>query len=331
MTYILFVVGLVLLLGGGELLVKGAAGLAIRLKVSPLVIGVTVVSLGTSAPELLVSVKAAVDGFPAISIGNVIGSNIANLGLVMGLVAMIMPMTFTRSAIRLDWPVMISATLLFYLMAFDGVIQRYEGVLLLILFLLYVTYSIVQSRNATKKAQKILDDEALFVDDLPEEEFEDLKVDPKTPVWKLLGMVVLGSGGLVLGANWFLDGAIDLARILGVSEHVISVTLIAFGTSVPELATSAIAAFRKQSDISVGNLIGSNSFNILSILGITALVRDIPVGEELLNMDFLWMIGIAVLVFPFLLIGKKIYRLEGLVLILAYAAYIYFVLSGAKF
>lgn len=328
MTYFLFAVGLVLLLGGGEWLVKGAAGLAVRVKVSPLVIGVTVVSLGTSAPELLVSVKAAVDGFPAISIGNVVGSNIANIGLVMGLVAMIMPMTLTRSAIQLDWPVMISSTLLFYLMAFDGVLKRYEGILLLILFVIYVSYSIVRSRSATKKTQRINDEEALQLDDLPEEEFEDLKIDPQVPIWKLLSFVVFGSVALVLGAKWFLDGAIDMARIFGVTEHVISVTLIAFGTSVPELATSAIAAFRKQSDISIGNLIGSNSFNILSILGITAVVREIPVGQEVLNMDVFWMIGIAMLLFPFLLIGRKIYRLEGLILLLAYTAYIYFVLKA---
>jgi len=325
MTYVLFVAGLALLLGGGEWLVKGAAGLAVRMKVSPLVIGVTVVSLGTSAPELLVSVKAAVDGFPAISIGNVIGSNIANIGLVMGLVALIMPMKLTKTALTLDWPVMFSASLLFYLMAFDGVIQFYEGIFLLILFVFYVSYSILKSRRNTKnEEQRLLDDEG------PEEEFEDLKVDPKTPVWKLLGMVVVGSTALVLGARWFLDGAIEMARIFGVTEHVISVTLIAFGTSVPELATSAIAAFRKQSDISVGNLIGSNSFNILGILGITALVRDIPIGEGVLDMDMLWMIGIAVLVLPFLLIGKKIYRMEGLLLLIAYILYIYFVVSGAK-
>jgi cation:H+ antiporter len=325
MTYVLFVAGLALLLGGGEWLVKGAAGLAVRMKVSPLVIGVTVVSLGTSAPELLVSVKAAVDGFPAISIGNVIGSNIANIGLVMGLVALIMPMKLTKTALTLDWPVMFSASLLFYLMAFDGVIQFYEGIFLLILFVFYVSYSILKSRRNTKnEEQRLLDDEG------PEEEFEDLKVDPKTPVWKLLGMVVVGSTALVLGARWFLDGAIEMARIFGVTEHVISVTLIAFGTSVPELATSAIAAFRKQSDISVGNLIGSNSFNILGILGITALVRDIPIGEGVLDMDMLWMIGIAVLVLPFLLIGKKIYRMEGLLLLIAYILYIYFVISGAK-
>lgn len=318
MIYILFIVGLALLLAGGEALVKGAVGLAVRIRVSKMVIGVTIVSLGTSAPELLVSLKAALDGHPAISIGNVIGSNIANLGLVMGLVAMIFPMKLDRSTRNLDWPVMMIASVLFYLMAYNGALERYEGILLFMLLVIYVVYSILKSRSDTGKleAQKPI-----------ESEFEELKTDPSTPLWKLLLLVVAGSVGLVLGTQWFLDGAIEMAREFGVTEHVISVTLIAFGTSVPELATSAIAAFKKQSDISVGNLIGSNTFNILAILGITSMVTEIPVGQNVIDNDLLWMLATALLVLPFLFIGKKIYRLEGFILLCMYLTYIYFVVK----
>lgn len=314
MIYLLFVVGLALLLAGGEVLVRGAVGLAVKINVSKLVIGVTIVSLGTSAPELLVSLKAALDGFPAISIGNVVGSNIANLGLVMGAVAIVFPLALDRNAIFLDWPVMMSASMLFYLMAYDGLIQNYEGALLLLLLVLYVVYSVLKSRKQMKKGAEI----ATGV--------EDLKPDPEISVWKLLAMVVLGSLGLMFGAQWFLDGAIEIADYFNVSEHVIAVTLVAFGTSVPELATSAIAAFKKQSDISVGNLIGSNSFNILGIIGITTLVKEIPVSLNVLEGDMLWMMGVAALILPFMLVSKKINRLQGAILLAVYVAYIYFVL-----
>lgn len=313
MIYLLFFAGLGLLLAGGEVLVRGAVGLALKMNVSNLVIGATIVSLGTSAPELLVSLKAAVDGHPAISIGNVVGSNIANLGLVMGLISLIFPLTLDRNALYLDWPVMMSASLLFYLMAYNGQIERYEGGLLLVLFTFYIVYSILQSRRRRRSGQP------------PEEEFEELKPARSVSVVKLIGMVVLGSAGLMFGAQWFLDGAIALADQFGVSEHAISVTLVAFGTSVPELATSGIAAIKKESDISVGNLIGSNSFNILAILGTTAVVREIPVGVNVLSNDLFWMLGIAALILPFLF-GKKLNRLEGALLFSLYLLYIYFVL-----
>lgn len=318
MIYFLFIVGLALLLAGGEALVKGAVGLAVRIRVSKMVIGVTIVSFGTSAPELLVSLKASLDGHPAISIGNVIGSNIANLGLVMGLVAMIFPMQLDRSTRNLDWPVMMIASVLFYLMAYNGSLERYEGVLLFLLLIVYIVYSILKSRRDTGK---------LEAKRLAENEFEELKTDPATPLWKLVLLVIGGSAGLVLGTQWFLDGAIEMARVFGVTEHVISVTLIAFGTSVPELATSAIAAFKKQSDISVGNLIGSNTFNILAILGITSMVTEIPVGSDVIDNDLLWMLATALLVLPFLFIGKKIYRIEGFILFCMYLTYICFVLK----
>lgn len=317
MIYLLFVVGLALLLAGGEILVRGAVGLALKMKISQLVVGVTVVSLGTSAPELLVSLKAALDGHPAISIGNVVGSNIANIGLVLGLVAIIYPLLLDKNTLRLDWPVMITASILFYLMAFDGMLERYEGILLLVIFVMYIVYSILNSRKQTKLGEQ------------PVAEVEGLAPEKGSSTWKLLGMVGLGTVGLMIGAQWFLDGAIEMSRLFGVSEHVISVTVVAFGTSVPELATSAIAAIKRQSDISIGNLIGSNTFNILFILGVTSVVKDIPVGAEVLSVDIFWMLGVALLLLPFLLIGKKIYRLEGAALLSVYILYLYFVLISA--
>lgn len=317
MIYLLFFVGLALLLAGGEILVRGAVGLALKMKISQLVVGVTIVSIGTSAPELLVSLKAALDGHPAIAIGNVVGSNIANIALVLGLVAIIYPLTLERGTLRLDWPVMMGASLLFYLMAFDGVLVRYEGILLLVIFVLYIGYSILQSRKQTKKDMQLSG------------EIDDLAPVKQMASWKLVMMVIAGTIALMVGAQWFLDGAIAMSRLFGVSEHVISVTVVAFGTSVPELATSVIAAIKRQSDISIGNLIGSNSFNILSILGVTATVTNIPVGAEVLSSDMLWMLGVALLLLPFLILGKKIYRFEGVILLTIYCLYIFFVLKAA--
>lgn len=316
MIYVLFFIGLALLLAGGEVLVRGAVGLALKMKISKLVVGVTIVSIGTSAPELLVSLKAALDGHPAIAIGNVVGSNIANIALVLGLVAIIYPLKLERGTLRLDWPVMMAASLLFYLMAFDGLLERYEGILLLVIFILYIAYSILQSRKQTKKDMQLSG------------EIEDLAPAKNIASWKLVVMILAGTIALMVGAQWFLDGAIAMSRMFGVSEHVISVTVVAFGTSVPELATSVIAAIKRQSDISIGNLIGSNSFNILSIIGVTATVTNIPVGAEALSSDMLWMLGVALLLLPFLILGKKIYRFEGVILLTIYCLYIFFVLKA---
>ncbi len=314
MVYLLFIVGLALLVAGGEVLVRGAVGLALRMNISRMVVGVTIVSLGTSAPELLVSLKAAIDGHPDIAIGNVVGSNIFNISFILGFVALVYPIALSKSTLKWDWPVMMFASVIFYLFARNGMIELYEGIIFLILFFIYVGSSIYNSRKQNNQI-----DNADDIDDLG---------SPKTTsVWKLLALVGLGSVGLMIGANWFVKGAIDMAESIGVSEHIISVTLVAFGTSVPELVTSVIAAIRKQSDISIGNLVGSNTFNILGMIGVSATVTNIPVNQQAIDSDMIWMLGVALLLLPFLIFGTRLSRPSGVLLTLVYFVYIYFVLK----
>jgi cation:H+ antiporter len=314
MTYFLLIIGLALLLVSGEVLVKGAIGLATRLQISKLVVGATVVSLGTSAPELLVSMQAAIAGHPEIAIGNVVGSNIANIALVLGLVLIIFPLNVDRDTIRLDWPVMMLASVLFYLMAMNGILGLVEGLLLVLILIAYVTYAVMKSRKQSKQDS--------------ESDFIELKSEARRGFGFLLLLIVGGSIGLVFGARWFLQGAVSIAEQFNVSEHLISVTLVAFGTSVPELFTSLVAAFRKQSDISIGNLIGSNTFNILAILGITSIVKEVSVSERMLSADMFWMLGISFLLLPFFILGKKLTRWQGGILVISYVAYIYFVITA---
>lgn len=314
MTYFLLFIGLGLLLISGEVLVKGAIGLAARLRISKLVVGATIVSMGTSAPELLVSMQAALAGHPEIAIGNVVGSNIANLALVLGLVLVIFPLHVDKNTVRLDWPVMMAASILFYLMAINGILGFFEGLVLVIFLIGYVSYAVYQSRKQSNQE--------------PESDFIDLKSESRRGYGFLLLLTVGGSIGLVFGARWFLQGAVSIAEQFNVSEHLISVTLVAFGTSVPELFTSLVAAFRKQTDISIGNLIGSNTFNILAILGITSIVKEVAVSERMLSADMFWMLGISFLLLPFFLLGRKLTRWQGVVLVLSYIAYIYFVISA---
>ena len=270
-----------------------------------------IVSFGTSAPELLVSLKAALNDHPELAIGNVIGSNIANIALVLGITTMILPIVVKRSTARIDWPIMMGTIILFYIFILDQKIVWYEGVVLtlgLVAFNYYMFWS-------AKKDKEI---EAL------DEETEEVK---KSSMLVNILYIAGGAIGLALGASWLLDGAVVIAENFGVSEHVIGVTIVAFGTSVPELITSVVAAFKKHTDISVGNLIGSNIFNILGVVGITAMVKEIPVSMQVITNDIYWVLGISFLVFPLMIIGYKINRLRGFALFAAYCIYIYFVVS----
>jgi cation:H+ antiporter len=309
---ILYVIGgLILLLGGGEVLVRGAVNIAARFKVSPMIIGLTIVSLGTSAPELLVSIQAAMQGAPDISIGNVLGSNIANLALVLGVTAIVLPIPVARNTIRVDWPVMMVATLILWVMMLDLSLSFLEGVILVILLITYISYLLIKARRNPVTAEEL--------------DIEDSSA--QTGMIKHILFVVLGCVALVFGADLLVKGATDLARSFGVSEHIIGVTVVAFGTSVPELATSLIAAFKKELDISVGNLIGSNIFNIMAILGITSIVTDIPVNPVVLDSDIFWVLGVTFLVLPLSLHRFKIHRWKGFLLLGVYIAYITLVLS----
>ena len=311
MVYLVLILGLATLIVGGEFLVKGAVGIAKKFHVSTLVIGMTVISFGTSAPELIVSIKAALSGNPEIAIGNVVGSNIANIALVLGITVMIFPIVVDRNSKVLDWPMMMLASLLFYIFSlFFGngfIIMRWEGALLFIILVGFVYYLVSNSRKKNKLALAEVDAEIDAVSD---------------NIWKSLGFLTIGIIGLYYGADWLLKSAVEIALSLGMSKSVVGLTIVAFGTSVPELVTSAVAAFRKETDISIGNLIGSNIFNIMAVIGITAMVKPIKISEEVINYDFLCMLAISAMLLPLMIVGQKLSRFKGIILFATYVVYI---------
>lgn len=307
MDYFYLLLGFVVLLISGDLLIKSGVSLSSHFRVSTLVIGVTVVSLGTSVPELVVSVGAALKNHPDIALGNVIGSNISNIALVLGLTAIIITIPVGRHSVRFDWPFMMFASLLFYLFVINGKLSFPEGVIFLFLLGFFIFWSVRQSRLKLSKTGHI---------------FASARYSLPFSVLILLA----SSAGLYFGASWLVEGAESIALRFGVSERVIAVTIIAFGTSVPELATSVIAAAKKQVDISIGNIIGSNIFNILGILGVTSMIRSIPVSFEI-RFDVYWMLAISMLLFLFMLPSGKaaLNRWKGVVLLSIYILYIFLV------
>ncbi len=311
MEYVLLIGGLITLIVAGEFLVRGAVGVALKFNIPTLVIGMTIVSFGTSAPELLVSIKAALEGHPDIAIGNIVGSNIANISLVLGLTTIILPITVKRSTAHVDWPIMMISTILLFLFILNRFIEWYEGLFFIFGLIAFNIYMFRDAKKANKKEELDVDVEQIR----------------KSNIFLNLFLIISGCVGLAFGANWLLDGAVQIAKNFGVSEHIIGVTIVAFGTSVPELITSIVAAFKKHTDISVGNLIGSNIFNILGVLGITAVVREVPISEQFLSNDMYWVLGISFIVFPIMIMGYNINRWNGLILTLAYSAYIYFSVS----
>ena len=307
MAYVWLLLGLVTLIVGGEVLVKGAVRIAMRFHLSTLVVGMTVVSFGTSAPELLVSLKANLVGHPDISIGNVVGSNIANIALVLGLTAVAFPILVDRNSIRLDWPMMMASTVLLWWFMMDGEISTIEGIIMIALLVFFTWFIIWKSRKENRRS-----------DTTASEKVEEGRV----PVLKDVGYVVVGCAAMAFGADWLVTGAVEVARSFGVSDLVVSVTIVAFGTSAPELITSMMAAIRKHSDISVGNLIGSNLFNILAILGITSVVKPIEVSDLVITQDMIWVSAVAVVILPMMITNRKISRVEGGILFLGYVAYV---------
>lgn len=290
-------------------MVRASVALSLKLNISRMVIGLTVVSFATSAPELLVSLQAAIDGFSDISLGNVIGSNIANIGLVLGLTAMISPLTVDRDFYRINWPVMmVFSIILYFFLQSNETLTRIEGGALLIGL---VAYLFILIRRSRRKDNVIVEEV-----DVSLREVRGFKMS----IWLIIGIFALWGGSELL-----VRGAVDLATQLGISERIVSVTVIAVGTSVPELAASLIAAIKKEKAISLGNLIGSNIFNIASVLGLTALIKPITIqSEEILTNDMFWMLGIAFILLPMLLIPKysEMGRKEGFVLLAGYSAFI---------
>jgi cation:H+ antiporter len=304
MDYFYLILGFTVLLISGDLLVKSGVALSTHLRISMLVIGVVFVSLGTSAPELVVSIKAALHDHPDIAIGNVVGSNISNIALVLGLTALIINIPVNKNSVRFDWPFMMLASILFYLFVLNGILSFFEGSVFLFLLMVFILWSVKKSRIEMSRVEHV---------------FAKARFSVAVSVLLLL----VSSAGLYFGATWLVDSAEAIASRYGVSERVISVTIIAFGTSVPELATSVIAALKKQLDISIGNIIGSNIFNILGILGVTSLIKSIPVSIDM-RFDVHWMLAISVLLILFMLpYGKaNLNKWKGFVLLSSYFLYI---------
>ncbi|ALM07679.1 membrane protein [Sediminicola sp. YIK13] len=312
MQNLLFVIsGLLFLILGGNWLLKAAVAISLRLNIPKIVVGMTVVSFATSAPELIVSVNAALDGFPDLALGNVVGSNIANLGLVLAITVILGPINVRKNFYTTNWPVMMLASLIFFaFIYFDGQLQQTEGIAMVVFLFLFLVYLLRYQKTAV-------------VDEMPED-------DVLLPHYKTLLFLGLGGVGLWGGSELLIDGAVGLATFYGVSDRVVAVTVVSVGTSIPELAASVIAVIKKEKAISLGNLIGSNIFNLLAVLGITAIITPITVMDQgLLSSDIFWMLGISFLILPLVFFPKGL-RLgwrDGLVLLAFYLAFIYHTIS----
>jgi cation:H+ antiporter len=330
LTYLYLIAGLLLLIAGGNYLVKGGVAVAKRFKVPTLIIGMTIVAFGTSSPEFIVSLQSALQGHPEISIGNVVGSNIANIGLILGITALILPMAVNRTSVKIDVPFLIFCSLLFFTLAQDNLITRGEGLIFVILLVLFTLLSIYKGKKENPT-------------ETPTEEpvKEDAPKEKELNMIAAIIMIIASCTALTFGANLLIDSAVSIAKDFGVSERVISVTLVAFGTSVPELATSIMAAIRKENDIAIGNVVGSNIFNILFVIGGSALITPIENFDfTAFSFDFYWMIIftaiLALTVIPFERIAKKIKdektysiltRFEGFSMIAAYIVYVILLLN----
>ncbi len=315
MAYIQFISGLLILIISGKYLVQGGVSIAKFLKISPLVIGMTVVAFGTSAPELIVSINAAISGNPEIAFGNVVGSNIANIALVLAATALLIPIPVHRNSLKNDWPMMMLVSLLLYVFILDDMIKFHEGIILFALLVAYISFLLYKS----KKENISSSDEASDVKQMS------LSIS--------IIAVVLSSVGLAFGADFLVKGASDIALSWGVSKRVISLTIVAFGTSVPELTTSIMAALKKQTDISIGNIIGSNIFNISIVLGITSMIKTIPVDHIAFGFDIFLMIFVAILLLLFIYPFRTVYlnRIEGAILLFVYFAYMTLLALGYNF
>ncbi len=317
------IIGLVLLVAGAEVLVKGASKIAIAIGITPLVIGLTVVAFGTSSPELAVSVMSSLEGKPDIALGNVVGSNIFNVLLILGLSALIAPLVVAQQLIRLDVPIMIGASLLTLFFAWDGNIQAWEGAVLIAIGIAYVVFLIRLSKKEKSKA---------VLEEYKEEYGDDIKA-PKGKLWVSILLVLAGLVLLVMGSRWLVESAVVIAASLGVSDLVVGLTIIAAGTSLPEVATSIIATMRGEKDIAVGNVVGSNIFNIFFILSMAAIVANdgVPIADSAIRFDIPVMIAVAVACLPMFFTGRRIDRWEGAIFLGYYVAYtIYLILASQR-
>ena len=321
MDFIYATLGLVLLLIAGDVLVRGAVNLSLRLGVPALIVSLTIVAFGTSAPELLISISAVHEGVPGLALGNVIGSNTANVLLVLGVPAIITTLHVTDNATRASYLQMIAGTGLFILLAMRGRFDWISGLILLAALAMVLGHAFGQAR-AHRRANG---QNAAAETEIAEEEPEG--ADPDMPWWKIITFLLIGLIGLPLGAEILVNSATNIARAFGVSETVIGLTLVALGTSLPELATTVMAALRRQADVAFGNVIGSNMFNLLAIIGITSLVGQLPVDPSLMRFDIWVMLSVSLLLGVFVLKRIDITRIWGIILSALYVAYVLAVLS----
>lgn len=309
-TFLMLFFGLALLILGGNLLLKSAVSISLKFNIAKILIGMTVVSFATSAPELIVSIKSALLGSSDLAVSNVLGSNIANIGLVLGLIILISPIQIPKDIYRLDWPVMMISAILFYIFILDLKIQRYEGV---ILFSSLIVSIIILIKQRSKNNQDI--------------ELDSEKTDT---VFKSISILILGAFFLYLGSEWFVLAAIDIANYFNISQRIIGISVVSVGTSIPELATSLVAILKKEKNISIGNLIGSNIFNVFAVLGITSILIPLNVVDlNLIQFDIYIMIFFAFVIFPLIFFPKRLVlgRLEGSLIFGCYIFYIYSIIN----
>ena len=313
MAFISLIIGLVLLVFSGKYLVFGSVQIAQRLRLSSMIVGLTVVAFGTSAPELLVSVSAAFNGHPDIAIGNVVGSNIANIALILGLTAIVFPIVVKSKTLLRDWIVMFSLSVVFIAFTLNNTFGRFEAFILFALLVGYVYYSVTKSRS--------------------EHNSEETELSSIKPIYAIL-IIIASCAGLSYGANLLVSGASDIARLLGIDEKTISITLVAFGTSIPELTASLVAAYKKEMDISIGNIIGSNIFNIGAVLGLTGMIHPINIENFFgkYAIDMFTMLATAIILLLLLLPLQKgvLTRAKGGFMFVFYIAYIYVLMTGIQ-
>lgn len=313
MDWVLAALGLVILLLAGDALVKGAVNLSLRLGVPALIVSLTIVAFGTSAPELLIAIRALHDGAPGLALGNVVGSNTANILLVLGIPAILTGLKTSSCDVRKSYFIMLAVSVLFIGLAFFGPITLVDGIILLAVLAFVMADQVRDTRKHLKNNS-----------DAEDEEVEG--ADPEMPGWKIAVFLILGLIGLPLGADLLVDSGVRIARTFGVSETVIGLTLIALGTSLPELATTVMAGFRKQAEVALGNVLGSNMFNLLAIIGITSFFGQIPVDPVFLRVDLWVMLASALVLAPFVLLGRNMTRGPGIALTASYAAYMGYLL-----
>jgi cation:H+ antiporter len=318
----LVVLGLALLVVGGELLLRGAVGIATLARLTPAVIGLTVVAAGTSLPELAVSVTAGLRGEVDVSVGNVVGSNIFNATVIVGLAALIRPLIIGGNTIKLEYPVLALVTLMCLAVCDDGQVSRLDAALFLAVYVGFTAYLVSLVRGQMTATE---------VGDLREEVKELAGPAGRPPrLWVSLALVAAGVVLLCLGAHATVTGAVDLGRLIGLSERVIGLTIVAAGTGLPEVVTSVVSTVRGRDDVAIANVLGSNLFNILGILGLTALLKPLPISAEIIARDNWWMLGVTLLLFPLMFTGRRVNRFEGGLLLAVYAAYLVLLLGGVS-